>query len=966
MAHTLSIFERLDFSPEGVVDVVSGTGNSAIKNHFVRQALSLDLGIEKIYFSGDFPTIYFKSVIDFDSSTIDDILRVQRKIWNQGKVVFLYIESPTEIRVYNCYEKPINSKQEDRDIEEILLYTASKQVKKDLDTLAEVFGKVAIETGNFWSKHEFSKKVKHQRRVEQALIDNLRQTRKRLGNAGLEGNKGKAIIHDLLLRSLFVLYLEDRKATDADFYGKYKKGAASFFDLLDNLEATYLLFAQLEDSFNGNLSPVTEIEKQQVTSEHLQLIKECFWSRLKIDGQQKLFDWRVYDFGAIPIELISAIYEEFLTEKEGEENQAKTGAYYTPRPLAEFILNKMLPYPSQEDCRHNVRVLDPTCGSGIFLVETLNRLLDRWELSHGRPPDFETTKCIALDNIFGIDIQQEAIKVAAFSLYLAMLNRLDPKTLWLKKKFPYLIHDPENLAADKQGSNLFVQSSLGPGNFEQIEFDLVVGNPPFGRGSLDQDVSAYLTERYFPQEAVIAFLSRAVDLCPKGKIALVFAAKILFNKDRTYENFRRFLFKETYVEEVYNFAALRRLPKDEGGNFFATASSPVGALFYSKTEPPKPSNRVLYCSPKSAAKYRLIDGLAIDPTDVRYLPRTECSKPDTIIWKAAMWGTERDFRFIQRQLDKVSSLGEILEKNGWMKNAGVGFETSSPKKHKDCDIKKLPFLHADNVERYFSLPENTKTIYDEEFYRLGKKGAFKQPHLLIKEGQTAKRFCASFLDYDCSFRKTVYGIHTSDSVGLKLLTAFLNSSLATYLLFLSPSSWGVERERVKPNEVLDLPDLCFSLPQNAQGLIVGLVDQIIELKKTQLVQPHEIEAIEYKIDEEFYEALGYSENERILIEDLIANNLDVFQEGQKSKAYNPSIPDEDQKYAALLCKTLNEFLKLGSQNTCWATTYETSPRLPLKVISVHINTENTAGAVENGKTTGLHEILKVIEASTYQ
>jgi len=966
MHSDFSVIERLDFSPEGVVDVAIGSGHSATQQHVVRQALSLELGIQKIYFSGDFPSIYFKSVADFSLSTMGDIFQLHRKIWNQGKVAFLYVESPTEIRVYNCYEKPVSSKQEAHDTEKILLYTASKQVERDLEVLAEVFGKVSIETGEFWNRLEFSKKVNHQRRVEQALIDNLRQTRKRLASAGLEGKEGKIIIHDLLLRSLFVLYLEDRKATDAAFYQRFKKDASSYFDILDEWEATYDLFAVLEDSFNGNLSPVTDVEKRLVTSEHLRLIQECFWSRLKVNGQQQLFYWRMFDFEAIPIEFISAIYEEFLTEKEGEENQSKTGAYYTPRPLADFILNKMLPHPSQVDSQYNVKVLDPTCGSGIFLVESLNRLLDRWEFAHGRKPDFETIKRITLDNIFGIDTQTEAVKVAAFSLYLAMLNRLDPKTLWLKKKFPYLICDPKNLPPEKQGANLFVQSSLDPGAFEQVEFDLVVGNPPFGRGSLEKDVSDYLTKRDFPQEYVVAFLSRAIDLCPKGKIALVFAAKILFNKDSTYENFRRFLFEETYVEAVYNFAALRRLPKAEGGNFFATASSPVGALFYSKTAPSKPSNRVLYCAPKSAVKYRLIDGLAIDPTDVRYLPRTECRKPDTIIWKTAMWGTERDFHFIQRQMERVASLSSVLEERGWSENAGVGFETSNPKKHQDSEIRKLPFIDAKKVERYHSLVENTDSINDTKFYRLGAKLAYTNPHLLIKEGQADKRFCASFLDYDCSFRKTVYGIHTPDSAGLKLLTAFLNSSLATYLLFLSPSSWGVERPRAKPNEVLDLPDLCFSLPQNAQTHIVGLVDEIIELIKTQLAQPHQIEALEQQIDEAFYQSLGYTENERILIGDLIANNLDVFQEGKKSKAYNPSAPDEDQNYAAVLCKTLNEFLKLGSNTTCWATVFETSSRLPLNVIAVHFNAEQPAGTVQCGQAASIHDTLKAIEADTYR
>lgn len=965
MHSNFSVIERLGFSPEGVEDVASGNSASAVKQHFVRQAKVLELGVDKIYFSGEFPSVYFKSVADFGPVTLKNILQVQKKVWNQGKVAFLYVESPVEIRVYNCYERPINPEQEDHDISELELFGASKQTERDLENLEKVFGKVSIETGEFWKQEEFSQKVQYQRRVEQALMENLKKTRFALKSSGLYGKEGKAVIHDLLLRSLFVLYLEDRKATDADFYGKYKKGATSYFEVLDNLEGTYRLFAQLEVSFNGNLSPVSKLEKDIVNAEHLQLIKECFWARIKIKEQQELFSWRMFDFEAIPIELISAIYEEFLTEKEGEENQAKTGAYYTPRPLAEFILNKVLPYPSLADSRHAVKVLDPTCGSGIFLVESLNRLLDRWEFSHGKP-DFETIKRITLDNIFGIDIQREAVKVAAFSLYLAMLNRLDPKTIWPEKKFPYLIYDPQNKDSEKQGHNLFVQSSIDSGEFENIEYDLVVGNPPFRRGGLDKDVSDYLTQRNLPQEVVVAFLNRAVDLCPNGQIALVFAAKIFFNKTQPYQNFRRFLFEETYVEEVYNFAALRRMSKKEGGNFFASAVGPVGVLFYSKNEPLQPSNRLLYCSPKSAIKSRLIDGIAIDPTDVKYLPRTECRKPETIIWKTAMWGTERDFHFIQRQLEQFAVLEKVLEEKGWMENVGVGFETSSPRKYKDKDIKKLPFIGAENIQRYYSLAENTSSIQHEEFYRLGNKNAYLKPHLLIKAGQSNKKFCASYLDYDCSFRKTVFGLHSKDDQGLKLLAAFLNSSIATYLLFLSPNSWGVEREEVKPIHILDLPDFCFSLPPNTQTQVVGLVDEIIQIEKSQFSRPDEINAIENQIDEAFYHALGFTENELILIEDLIAYSLDAFQEKQNSKAYDPANLEFRQTYSAHLCRTLNEFLKLGGNTTCWATVFETSSRLPLNIMAVHFNTSQPAGTVKNDQVAVIHEALKTIEANTYR
>jgi len=160
-------------------------------------------------------------------------------------------------------------------------------------------------------KIKYAKKVKNEYRVEEELIKNLKKTR-----ALLEKDKlPLPVIHNLLLRSLFILYLEDRGATDAAFYKKitHLDNGKSYFEILNNKKGTYLLFEELEDKFNGNLSPVSKEEKALVTKEHLLTIKECFWSEIRRDGQLRLFeDWRLFNFKIIPIQLLSEIYEEFL------------------------------------------------------------------------------------------------------------------------------------------------------------------------------------------------------------------------------------------------------------------------------------------------------------------------------------------------------------------------------------------------------------------------------------------------------------------------------------------------------------------------------------------------------------------------------------------------------------------------------------------------------------------------------
>jgi hypothetical protein len=88
------------------------------------------------------------------------------------------------------------------------------------------------------------------------------------------------------------------------------------------------------------------------------------------------------------------------------------------------------------------------------------------------------------------------------------------------------------------------------------------------------------------------------------------------------------------------------VPKKAGNSLFTSAIGPACILFYSKQSPKKSSNTILYCAPKTYLRNRIADGIVIDNTDVKYLPREECKKEDSKIWKIAMWGTKRDFIFL--------------------------------------------------------------------------------------------------------------------------------------------------------------------------------------------------------------------------------------------------------------------------------------------------------------------------------
>ncbi|MBN2531991.1 MAG: N-6 DNA methylase, partial [Spirochaetales bacterium] len=153
-----------------------------------------------------------------------------------------------------------------------------------------------------------------------------------------------------------------------------------------------------------------------------------------------------YRFDIVPLELISSIYEEFY-QSSAEEPLNKTGqdgAYYTPPVLVEFVLSRVL---TSEILQQSPRVLDPACGSGIFLVEAFRRIIRHaWQrkwLKENSGLTFNEIKNILKEQISGMEVNEEASKVAAFSLYLSMLHFLDPpaidKQIKMGNKLPNLV-----------------------------------------------------------------------------------------------------------------------------------------------------------------------------------------------------------------------------------------------------------------------------------------------------------------------------------------------------------------------------------------------------------------------------------------------------------------------------------------------------------------------------------------------
>ena len=235
------------------------------------------LNIDRIHFSGKYPTIFFKEVKEFDEETLKEIANIHHKLWNYKKVMFLYVTTLTEIRIYNCTNKPIAFDKDSKDIESIIknheIAQSKFEDKKKLNQLLEIFSASAIDSGSIWTQNNsYLEQIKLDKRIDNFLVNSLINLAKKLA----QDNISLDVIHALIMRTLFVMYLEDKEATPKEFYKDIDKEAQTFFDLLDNQENTYCFFKKIEENFNGNVFPVLEKENEQIKGVHLKLIKQCF------------------------------------------------------------------------------------------------------------------------------------------------------------------------------------------------------------------------------------------------------------------------------------------------------------------------------------------------------------------------------------------------------------------------------------------------------------------------------------------------------------------------------------------------------------------------------------------------------------------------------------------------------------------------------------------------------------------
>ena len=813
-------------------------------------------GVDSAYSVQNVPVVYFSRLSDADP---DRLWQLHRNVWNYSKAPLLYVVLPQEILICNGYAKPAESAEEFAHGDSLLRHleqltdveTARRKIR---DTLY-LYDRMHLDTGVFWTTSD-GQCIRRESRADQGLLRAMDQVRRRLVVGGISND----LAYALLGRSILIRYLEDREILTPEFMSRLTGGRADDYRAaLSDWDTTYHLFEHLTRRFNGDLFPVLDEERQIVRQKHLKLLS-AFLNGDNLDtGQRSFWPW---DFRYIPIELISGIYDTFLNRDDRRE----AGTYYTPLSLVDFMLDQTLP-PEATD--PDLTILDPACGSGVFLVRAYQRLVAAWQQQHGKSPAAQQLGEILKHRIFGVDINPSAIRIAAFNLYLAMLDYLEDQAIHNADfRFPSLI-----------GTNLLDADFFDPGvkeRFAKRKFDRLIGNPPWGKDTLTHQASRWLEENSYKvgtKQIVQAFLLYTPEFCADdGEVSLLAPAKsTILVTSGPHAAFRQQFFERYNVETVVNFSALVY-------ELFDETLSPAVALFY-RPSPPEPDSRIAYGVPKPSLLSRQLGAIVLDPTEVKYLNREELLAHPWL-WKVALWGTSRDAALIER-LRSLPTLQEQAERLGW--KIAEGIQIGGGDENSARWLQGMPLLPTRQFRRYALNMRVCEPIQETVFHRPRTSDIVHGPLVLIRQSPTGGRCAAAFSANDVAYRDKISGVvgRPGQEMLLKWLVAYVNSPLAQYYHFLTSTSWAVERGTIIQEEYLRMPFLVPDEDDPRLKQVLDYFDQIVALLQKRDVldeakRQHDIRQREDAIAELVFDIYDLTSTECQLVQDTLDYGIEFF------------------------------------------------------------------------------------------
>jgi hypothetical protein len=844
---------------------------------------------------------------------------IHRRIWNQNIAPFLLVQTGEHVRLYSGFEY---APAQDNGTQGGLL-KGLVRFDQVLTQLAD-FRASAIEDGSLW--RNWGTRVRPEARVDWKLLSNLEELGKRLHDDHLN----RPTAHALIGKFVYLRYLRDRGILSNKKLAEWKIDPDNIFSNQHlTIDALEQVISHVDAWLNGSIFPFSF---SQVRQKHLALVAGVFLGN-DAATQQLHLDFQAYDFSHIPIETLSVIYEQFL-RLEGKNKP--TGAYYTPLAVVNFMLAEL---DAIRPLKPGMKVLDPSCGSGAFLVQCYRRFAEAHVRETNGRPRPAVLRDLLVKHVFGVDRDPDACRVAQLSLVLTMLDYINPPDLTsITSKFKL----PELHNKNIFESDFFDPKSLWAAEAATESYSWVVGNPPWTQVNAKEPgdfrhtlawIVANRSEKPAVQnEAAEAFAWRVAENCASGGvIAMLLPAMTLF---RTAPHFRKRFFSTMAVHSVANFANLREVL------FAGRSRMPAAAIFYHPPARHKLVDTLVYSPlvvnqeatrPKPATRQETWS-ILLNSSEVRRLSIADTASGDNLPWKLALWGSHRDARLLKSVEGRFDSLGAFIKKRGLVISEGLQLREKKARERTEplpevigrfeLDVKLLR-----KRGRIHSLPHDAlRPIEPSRAYARKGRGALplavsRPPHLIISADRRFAFYTNEFVVIPA--RQIGIAGSANDSDELKMLAVFLNSSFSRYYEFLRSPQLGVRDGRSTLDALQKLPTPLSDLSSQARREWLKFHDAMVTSHLSHesrdfILDPDSVglqdEASRHQrvLDALVSDALGLSDEERVLVHDLVEIRMPLVDGQVAGPAIRPPTFPEVGAYVQALEHALNAFTDDGS------------------------------------------------------
>ncbi|MCE2485935.1 MAG: N-6 DNA methylase [Desulfurellaceae bacterium] len=889
-----------------------------------------ECGLQGVYVLGNetgnmptIPIVYFCK-----SSSESEAAQIHRRIWNQGLVPFVLVQTPQCIRLYSGfhYSPPAAEQQEEG------VLKAAVAFNKVSDQLA-AFTAQAIDDGTLWQ--EWGEQINPKNRVDWRLLEELKKLDDHLQKQGV----GQNISHALIGKFVYFRYLRDRNILSDRKLDKWRIPPKSVFSRHATRKGFLALNKEIQKWLNGSIFLLESDALDDISPSLLQQVAGIFCGDT-VEGQLHL-DFQPYDFSFIPIETLSVIYEQFLHLPVYGQNVTRgreSGAYYTPLPLVDFIQSEL---EQRHPLTQSMKVLDPSCGSGAFLVQCYRQLIEKRRYQEQRQLRPKELRDILTSQIYGVDRDGDACHIAEMSLILTLLDYVTPPDL---ESTSFQLPNLRNANIFK--ADFFAPDSLWEEVAATKKFDWIIGNPPWISLSSqrvreeDRPVWEWMRENY--QEAPTggnqvaeAFVWKVLPYLEKNGIAgLVLPAMTLFKKESA--SFRKQFFTKVQAWCVANFSNLSEVL------FAGRSRRPCLTLFFQRKENQLDTDwaeSILTYSPfvinqeanrpNRPEKRKDTWTITINAAEVQEVSLDRAATGATLPWKIAMWGSFRDGKLLERIERKFPIFSDFAKVHGLHAHQGLELREGPEQSREPLEVrpelegkKRADFTKLGRIGRIFVFPDSAVHIIPKELTYVRKGRAdlpmrvSTPPHILLDVGRRFAIYSDEFLAVPA--RQIGIAAQPGKESLLKALSLYLSSDFVVYQQFFTSSQWGIDTdiatldslkslpvplERLSVKEIREWAALRDALAKISPASLESELEEQMASNTEQALTDKMVE-----LNERVFQLLGLREDERILVQDFVTTNMQCVQGKVAKAALNPPSKSLMKSYLQLLKKELDTFI----------------------------------------------------------